>query len=408
MPWDRIAPGIWIGQPYLRRGDETWCVIVKRRDYSDGSRRYVRVGTDRSDAVDVATHLLGELATAGSPTISVAGILAKFEREHLRTVRMRTEELERSIIRNHLVPAFGEKRAAELDEMDFFNFGASYLEPLEGEARFRKYALVKNSLSVLRAALNWYWRKNRRALRGTDCPAQEIGPQLERLRKRYEIPTRRPKAVYSREEASTLLAVAWQIRPVVHDLYTVGLATGMRLGEILGIQWEDIDWFNCELRGEWKISKYGTPERYKVERAHPIVFPEGLRDLLQRRRAERTSERWVFATAKGTPYLQSNIHKWIGKVRAAAAKQGVPADRTFHATRHTFASLGLQATGDLEFIRNQLGHHSAAFTASVYSHMVPGRRKIDWLQSGHRVVTGGHSEVAEDAKEDTVTPRSKW
>ena len=394
--WEKFAQGIWLGQPYMRKGDADWCVIVKRKDYSGGRRRYIRIGADYEAARQLAKDILRDLAQVGSARATIDGLLSEFEAGHVCTLKRRTESLYLSLIKNHLRPQFGELRASDLRPKDFFRFGETYLEPLSQQKRWSRFALVRQNLSVMRKALNWYWNEHPQVMRGIECPAALVGEQIERIRKRYEIPKKRARPIYTREQAETLLEVARSVRPLVHDLYSVGFGTGMRLGEVLGIQWDNIDWLNCQIvageMGLWKIAKDGRPELYKFERDvhEPIQFPNTLLDLFHRLRQNQTSDRWIFASRNGTPLLQSNVHKQIKVVREMAAERGVPKNRTFHSTRHSFASFALEAGHDLEFVRNQLGHHSAAFTAAQYTHLVPGKRDMGFAafgQSGHQVVT---------------------
>ncbi len=82
--------------------------------------------------------------------------------------------------------------------------------------------------------------------------------------------------------------------------------------------------------------------------------------------------------------------------RPALAKAGVPAGREngCHALRHYFASVLLHHGVDIKALSEYLGHHSAAFTLSVYTHLMPSaadrvREAIEaaWTGNADRPVT---------------------
>jgi len=99
-------------------------------------------------------------------------------------------------------------------------------------------------------------------------------------------------------------------------------------------------------------------------------MPNPVVRMLEQRFKDRTSERWVFATKNSTTYRPRNIERWITEIREIAEKRGVSMESTFHSSRHAWATKAVSAGWDWESIRNQLDHHSAAFTAGRYAHPV--------------------------------------
>jgi hypothetical protein len=90
----------------------------------------------------------------------------------------------------------------------------------------------------------------------------------------------------------------------------------------------------------------------------------------------------VFSTATGQPFSHGQVSRAMTKVRELAAARGVSPDRTFHSSRHTFVSLAIQAKQDDEWLRNQIGHHSSAYTRSVYSHMLEQADDMSFVDFG--------------------------
>ena len=382
--WESISPGVWIGQPYTQRGNDRWYVIVRHKDFNGGRRRIRPGGPDRTTAREAATHLTRSLGATGTSRIRVGDLLTAYSNDHIRTLGRSTEELYLGHINNHLRPYFGDKVAADLAAIDYFDFGAAMLEPLEGVTRHKRIATVKNCLVLLRAALNWHWKQNKESVRGYSNPADDIPDAIQRVRKRMDIPKKRRKPPYTADDITIILEEARKLGDMlVHDFYVFAAGTGMRLGEIAGIQWENIDWHHRRLTGQmWQIGHRGKPALYKSEREAPIQMDPALIPLLERRRVHRTSDEWVFATDAGTPYLKSNLQKRFTKVRRAAAKRGVSMEKSFHSIRHAFATELLAKGASLPFVSNQLGHNSVALTASVYAHATTDEVDMAWADFG--------------------------
>jgi len=407
MPqWERIARGIWVAQHHIARGDETWHVIVRRQDHEGGRKRIYPAGPDRGVAQGLAKDILRDLAAAGSHRVNVSALLSEFEAGHVRKLRRRTERLYLGLIGSHLKPFFGDARACELDRARFFDFGVHHLAELDTEERIKRFALVKNALSVMRTGLNWYWKEHEPTV---PCPARFIAEEIERLRARFEIPRNSRKKPYTDAHRLILLEEAAKVGVDVQHIFWVAFGCGLRLGEVLGLEWTAIDYEEHLIRPEWQIDDRGEPTRPKHESDEPRIVHAApdLFEMLLARYVARRSDRWVFSTRAGKPYRPRNVERWISKVRTEAAKRGVPLDRTFHSTRHYFASTALEKGWSYEEVARQLAHHSGAFTAKVYTHAGDRRPPVDWAavtptgHSGHNLVT----VVTAEEGGDDVTPR---
>ena len=75
----------------------------------------------------------------------------------------------------------------------------------------------------------------------------------------------------------------------------------------------------------------------------------------------------VFATTAGTMQGQTNAYRWF---KEAAREAGV-GWAAWHTLRHTCASLDFTHGMSAKQVQIKLGHHSAAFTLSVYVHLLP-------------------------------------
>ena len=157
-----------------------------------------------------------------------------------------------------------------------------------------------------------------------------------------------------KEEIVKLLASANKtLKPIV----IVALNTGMRLGEILGIKWRDID----IKRGI--IHLYNTKNGEKRE----IPINEQVKTAFIRTRKHPQSE-YVFCKSDG-----SQLRDIRTSFFTALRKSGIK-DFRFHDLRHSFASHLVMSGIDLNTVRELLGHKSLRMTIR-YSHLSPDHKK---------------------------------
>jgi integrase len=185
--------------------------------------------------------------------------------------------------------------------------------------------------------------------------------------------------IYSRDEAIRLLRAARGERN--EAMFILMLTAGCRLGELLGLRWEAIDFDRSELRivtALKDVRNKRTLSQPKTQRSRRTIPLTALAlEALKRHHVKQTEERlahgpgWnpdrlVFCTTHGTAYARSNwnYQQW----RPLIAKAGLPYRRP-HDMRHTFSTLQLQGKTPMLTVSKMLGHTSPAFTASFYGHV---------------------------------------
>jgi len=191
----------------------------------------------------------------------------------------------------------------------------------------------------------------------------------------------------TREEASQLLAAAREHSPREYPLLLCALRTGLRLGELLGLQWGDVDFHGrfLEVRRNLVAGRLTTPKNGKSRRVDMSrQLTETLRQLLVSRKAEALRHGWgrvpdwLFCTEDGGALDGDNLrHRAFYKVLEKAQLRRV----RFHDLRHTFASLLIAQGESLAYVRDQLGHASIQLTVDTYGHLIPGanRQAVDRL-----------------------------
>lgn len=174
-------------------------------------------------------------------------------------------------------------------------------------------------------------------------------------------------------------------------LFYVDIFTGMRVGEITGLTWDDIDFTNglihinkqiVQTRKKGDPYKYGSPKNGKSRTIAPA--PQVM-DVLMNLRIDQELEKakakdlWrpgdfpnlVFTHPDGSLLSQPTVWKEFQKILKLA---GLNHYRV-HDLRHTFAVNSLIAGDDIKSLQDNLGHYSAAFTLDRYGHVVDSMKK---------------------------------
>ena len=169
-------------------------------------------------------------------------------------------------------------------------------------------------------------------------------------------------------------------------LWTLALHTGLRRGELAGLRWSDVDLD----AGTLTVAQQRTTANHQVVITTPkaksqrqlLLAPAtvtALRAHLNRQRQERlalgpawTDSGYVFVDEAGVEY---HPHRFTKTFEDAVKRTGVPTIR-LHDTRHTMASLALEAGVHPKVVQEQLGHSAIAVTLDTYSH-VPQAVKRD-------------------------------
>jgi len=196
----------------------------------------------------------------------------------------------------------------------------------------------------------------------------------------------------TREEARDFLEALQGHHPRYHPFFLCALRTGLRLGELRGLEWGDIDFRGgfievrrAHVKGQITTPKSGKSRRVDLSRQ----LAEILRVLVVDRKREALAKGWgelperVFLNEAGGVIDEGNLR---GRVfYKALARAGLRRIR-IHDLRHTFASLLIQNGESLAYVKEQMGHSSIQITVDTYGHLVPGanRQAVDRLDDDFR------------------------
>ena len=216
---------------------------------------------------------------------------------------------------------------------------------------------------------------------------------------------------FTKDEAAHLLAVARARFPDWYPWLLCGLRTGLRAGELLALQWSDINWRRGFVQVQRNLVRglLTTPKNHQRRR---VDLSRQLQVALRLwRRQERVAwlrkgqprPEWVFASVTGTALDESNVRKALNRVLDAAGLHR----RGPHQMRHSFASLLLQDGAPITYVSRQLGHKDASITLRVYAHWLPDASKdklVNLLDDTHLSASQAHPSASEADEHIVVSP----
>ena len=211
---------------------------------------------------------------------------------------------------------------------------------------------------------------------------------------RLPTPRSTPFLPFTAGEARRYLAAAANHRHGA--LFELALRTGMRRGELLGLQWTDLDLDAGYLSVRRTLSRVnGTPTFQPTKTVHSqrrILLPTACINSLTRYRTRQDLDRraagaaWrgldlVFANTIGGPLDPARVHRYHATICQLAGVRHI----RFHDLRHTCATLLLEEGVELVTIKELLGHAQIHVTAEVYAHVRP-RLKRNAMEAMNRAL----------------------
>jgi len=157
------------------------------------------------------------------------------------------------------------------------------------------------------------------------------------------------------------------------------LRTGLRVGELCGLQWDDIDFKERFIRVSRTLTEkeLSSPKNGK-ERTVDMTphLTETLKALKVKKQKEALRyghpfSEWVFVRKNGKPLNEVIVRKALHRCLEGA---GLPRMRT-HDLRHSYATIRLMRGHDIGDVSYQLGHSSIKITYDIYTHWIPGKFK---------------------------------
>lgn len=377
-----------------KKGSGEWWIFI---DYQ-GKRKAKKIGKDKRLALEAAKRIearlvLGDLGALGEaeektekhiPTLKeyvygwkdargtpVLGWIDKHAKIALKRSSWTNYEV---MLKRHLLPHLGDQR---LDRITPRMVADLMVQKILKGLHSKTVKNIKNCLSsVLAYAHHPDGFIDRNPVLGLRVPKPE-----------GEMPAREPDP-FTREERRILEEVYREHFPDHYPLIVTAFRTGLRMGELAGLQWGDIDFHHRTARIQRNVvhGRITTPKTRSGRR--DVRLTNQVLTELQKLRKKRKEEalrkgwqsvpEWVFCNEHGNPLDPDNFRKRVWN--PAMEKSGLRR-RTPHDMRHTYATLRLSKGDPLAEVAKEMGHSSAHITFNTYYKWLPSesRSNIDEL-----------------------------
>ena len=341
----------------IKDSGEWWVFIAHQ-----GRRTSRKVG-DRKAAREAAQKIQARLTLGKEafgqkvklPTPRLKDYLNRFEASYRGTLKPGTWVSYESSMRVHILPELGNHRLDEITKPMMKRLVAG----LVGKR------LAKDTIRLILAAIRVLYTQAIDDKVVSENPAAGLGMFYRQAKRKHD-----EISPLTEEESLLFLEKTLEYERIHYPLFLCALHTGMRSGELTGLQWTDIDWNGKFLEVRRAINRFGELSTVKTENGRRRIdlsdhLLETLKDLRKQKQEEALKEgrneipEWVFANGLGGFADIKNIK--FRNFKRVLRKAGIR-DIRFHDLRHTFASQLLSNGTNVLYVSQQLGHSNPGIT----------------------------------------------
>jgi integrase len=260
-------------------------------------------------------------------------------------------------LKNYLNPHFGEKEVGRIAKKDILDFRASLAKVTTRSGKHLSASRINRIMTPLRmilseAANRYEFSSPYHGIKSLKVPRTDVEP-------------------FSIDEVKTIIDT---VRPDFRNYYIVRFFTGMRTGEIDGLQWDHVDFTRRQILVRQALVQ-GRLEYTKNDGSfRTIEMSQMVIDALTAQKKATGNMSFVFCTRAGGPLSHNNVTKrvWYPLLRYLGLRERRP-----YQTRHTAATLWLASGESPEWIARQMGHTTTEMLFRVYSRFVPNLTRQD-------------------------------
>ncbi len=364
----------------IRKREGKWYLFVNHR----GRRKAKCVGTSRETAEQIRRQIEAHLALGdagflqekAAPTPTFNAYAERWLEEYAEIeCKPSTVAGYRQILKSRLIPQFGIYALDRISREQLKQFFAKLANA--GLSR----NTLRNTLCTIRVILN-------QAVED-DLIVKNPAARMGRFTK-SEQPKFQATAL-TREESNRFLQAAQTVCPEYYVLFLTALRAGLRRGEVIALQWGDIQFGASEsdpnryilVQHNYVNRQFTTPKSKKNRR---VDLSRQLRRSLLELRDQKLLKAFsegkaaiadilVFPSPHGAVLDPDNLIKryFLPAIEHAGLRRF-----RFHDLRHTYGSLLIQEGASITYVKEQMGHSSIQVTVDTYGHLIPGA-DIAWV-----------------------------
>ena len=313
-------------------------------------QKWIAVGKRKKDAEEKFAELVADV-NSGAYRDTKKATFAEFSERWLNIyaeikTKPSTFRSYKDMISNHLIPYMGDYPLQDVDTVMLQEYVALRLKKAKPKTVINELVPVK---AMFKHAVKWGYLKFN--------PAEGVErPRVEK----EEVQILTPVEINQFLDCVTLK---------YRTFFLTATLTGLRRGELLGLQGRDIDWNHNQIhvkRSLWNGQVVSPKTKSSVRR---VDMTPTLAQELRRHKFSHSIEDsgFVFCNAEGKPLSPDSIVR--RQFLPALERAGVKRVR-FHDLRHTNVALRLEQGQNIKYIQNQLGHASIQTTIDRYGHLL--------------------------------------
>ena len=347
--WREIDPN---GKPKMRA-----LVIGTVKQFPTGSAAWKAVETLRLDINAHTARPEGSPATFDDLVKHYQMIELDLEKRSERK-GYQTKQTYETYLRTRIVPRWGEYRLRDVQAVVVERWLGS-IDDLSNSSKAKLKGIMSD---VFQHAIRYGWLK--------DGENPILAVRQSQKRERVTEPL----------EAVEFRALMSELSLKMRCIGIVAATTGLRISEVLGLKWKDVDWKHLQIEVTRSVVD-GIIGKCKTETSRrPVPIDRFTADELlvwKKESCYSRPEDWVFASekvdGKMPPWADTLLDRFL---QPAAKRAGISKWVGFHTFRHTYSTL-LKANGeDVKVVQELMRHANIATTMNVYTKaLTPAKRE---------------------------------
>lgn len=280
----------------------------------------------------------------------------------------RTQIRYKEIINNYIIPEFGHMKLRDLRPIHIQDYYSKLIKKLSPSTVLYHHRVIHKALEQ---AVKWQYLAHN--------PADNVEPPT---------PDKNEFKVLSAEQLDKLLHYLKQQNHVLYIPVFLAIMTGMRRGEICGLQWQNVNFDNGTIQVKRQLQRINGElvlrETKTAGSRRPISLDDFSVAVLKEHRKKQKENRIFF----GSEYHIENLNfvctwpdgrlidpDYISHAFPKVLKELDLPQVRFHDLRHTSATMLLEAGIHPKIVSERLGHTDIRITLNTYSHALPDMQK---------------------------------